>query len=302
MAFAMAAGALGTKLRVASYHRKWAYSLDMSQFDATLSAQLIHWAFDIFKTWYRLDAVEPVSGVTVGEIFRLIEDYFIRTTIVMPDGRIYIGKDHGVPSGSYFTQMVDSVVNVIICGAISSRFNLHVSRREIFVLGDDLLFWSNRKVDLASIAKYANDTFHVKLHGPEKSAIYSFNEALHFLGRDWDNGIPSLAEGEVLKRMAFAERFRKYSADPKERERQVHMMVLSFASTYYCAWSIAYDVIDGSHRNVRRGCANLDVNTYCYHEGRGDPDHLSGLVRYKRKYHPNSTTGDIPITALQYWL
>jgi hypothetical protein len=36
MAFAITSGALGSKLRVASYHKEFAYSLDMSQFDATL--------------------------------------------------------------------------------------------------------------------------------------------------------------------------------------------------------------------------------------------------------------------------
>lgn len=304
MAFAMSSMALGTKMVVSSYHKKWAYSLDMSQFDATISAALIHKAFSILRTWYDVDEVEPVSGVTVKKIFDLIEKYFIHTTIVMPDGNIYIGKDHGVPSGSYFTQMVDSIVNVIIGGAIANHFSLHVSKKDIFVLGDDLLFWSNRKVDLDHIADFANRTFHVKLHGKEKSAIYHYNEAVHYLGRDWSNGLPSLDQDAIIARMVYPERFRRYSKEYQKRRREVRMLILSYAATYRAGWQIASSLLDPQMRNIHCGCANLDVNTYC--EGTGqddlDADMLSGLTRYRRKYLNDRVRGDIPLTATQYWL
>jgi hypothetical protein len=305
MAFAKATGVLGTKLRVASYHKEWAYSLDMSQFDATISAELIHIAFKILRTWFDGQEVEPVSGKTVDEIFDQIEYYFIHTTIVMPDGNIYIGKDHGVPSGSYFTQMVDSIVNVIIGGTVASRFKLHVDKSDIFVLGDDLMMWSNRKMSLDVIAKYANEQFGVIMHGSEKSEVFHYDEVIHYLGRDWENGLPTLSEDEVLKRMIFPESFRKYPKDPKERERQVKMMMLSYAATYRSAWRIAFSVADPSVRNIHRGCANSDVNTYLEHGrpvGEANPDHLSGLERFRRKYILGKTKGDIPNTALQYWL
>jgi hypothetical protein len=305
MAFACATGALGTKLRVASYHREWAYSLDMSQYDATISSELIHVAFKILRTWFDGQEVEPVSGKTVSEIFDLIESYFIHTTIVMPDGNIYYGKDHGVPSGSYFTQIIDSIVNVIICGAVSSHFKMNVSKREIFVLGDDLLFWANRRVDLDDIADYVNRTFHVKMHGTEKSNLYHYDEVIHYLGRDWDKGLPTLAESEVIKRMVYPETYRKYDKDPKKRDRQMKMMLLSYAAVYRSAWRIAYDVLEPNGRNIKRGCANTDVNTYLdrgTYVGETDPNHLSGLERYRRKYIIGETVGDIPNTAMQYWL
>lgn len=303
MAFAMTTGALGTKLRVASYHREWAYSLDMSQFDATISSSLIHIAFKIIRTWFDMDAMEPVSGKTVKNVFDIIEKYFIHTTIVMPDGNIYYGKDHGVPSGSYFTQMVDSIVNTIIGGTISARFALNVDRHEIFVLGDDLLMWSNRRIDLDKIAKYANQIFGVKLHGKEKSEIYHYDDVVHYLGRDWANGMPTLSEEEVIKRMVFPESFRRYDKDPKLRTRQLHMMLLAYAATYRSAWRIAYRILDPSDANYHRGCANTDVNTYMY-DGRKvelQPEFMSGLQRYLFRFR-ESDGNDIPNTALQYWL
>jgi hypothetical protein len=304
MAFAMPAGALGTKLRVASYHKEWAYSLDMSQFDATISASLIYIAFDILKTWFDLSEVEPVTGVTVDMLFNIIEKYFVYTPIIMPDGNVYYGKDHGVPSGSYFTQLIDSIVNVIIGGTISAKFQMHVSRREIFVLGDDLLMWSNRTISLDKIAAYANEQFGVKLHGSEKSKRYHYDETIHYLGRDWDNGLPDLPEEEILKRMVYPESFRKYAKDPIDRERQVHMMLLAYAGTYRSAWRMAYSAVDPSGRNIHRGCANTDVNVYI-HEGRQvqlTPEHMSGLMRFMFRERLFGDDGEIPNTALQYWL
>lgn len=304
MAFAMASGALGTKLRVAAYHKEWAYSLDMSQFDATISAQLIHVAFKVLRTWFDGSEVEPVTGCTVDQIFSLIERYFIYTPIVMPDGNVYYGKDHGVPSGSYFTQLVDSIVNVIIGGTLSAKFSLHVSKREIFVLGDDLLMWSNRKVDLDVLAKFANDYFGVRLHGSEKSRIYHFDEEIHYLGRNWDNGLPDLPEEDILKRMVYPESYRKYSKDPVERQRQVHLMLLSYAGVYRSAWRIAFEAIDDSGRNIHRGCANVDVQVYV-HEGKSvslTPAFMSGLMRFMFRMNMFGDKADIPITALQYWL
>lgn len=303
MAFAMSTLTLGTKLQVAAYHKKYCYSLDFSQFDATVSAGLIHEAFKILRTWYDLNSVEPISGVSVKEIFSIIERFFIRTTIVMPDGHIYIGKDHGVPSGSYFTQMIDSIVNVIICGAISSKFKLHVDKHDIFVLGDDLMFWSNRLMDLNTISKYIRDVYQMKVHGDEKSHIYRYDETIHYLGRDWTNGLPSLSQDEILKRMIYPETFRHYSKDdPDKRRDEVRKLILSYAAVYRNAWRIASRSLGGQRRNINCGCANVDVNTYCKGHGKDDlkGEFLSGLQRYMRKYFHDEVRGDIPLTATQF--
>lgn len=304
MAFAMTTGSLGTKLRVASYHKEWAYSIDMSQFDASISPVLIHAAFDILRTWYKMDFCEKVSGKTISEIFDIIENYFIRTPIVMPNSKIYLGKCHGVPSGSFFTQIIDSIVNVIVGGALSAKFSLHVSKKEIFVLGDDLLMWSNRRCDLDDMAKFAVDHLGIKMHGKEKSEIFHYDETIHYLGRDWDNGLPTLDEQEVLKRMVYPEKFRVYSKDVQERERQVKMLILAFAANYRSAWRIAYNIVDPSNRNIHNGGLNVDVNVF---DSGGshtyDPEHLSGLMRFKLKYgRESSGTNDYPVTAIQYWL
>lgn len=302
MAFAMPTVCLGTKLRVAAYHKDWAYSIDMSSFDSSIAASLIHKAFVILRSWFDLSEVEPVSGATVGDLFDIVERYFIHTPIVMPDGYLYLGKRHGVPSGSYFTQIIDSIVNTIIGGTIASRFNMFVSRREIFVLGDDLLMWSDRDLSLKKIASYASSYFGVEFH-PDKSEKFHYDEAVHYLGRWWTKGVPNLDETEIIQRMVFPETYRKYSDDLEERRRQVRMLILSYAAVYWNGWSLAQRVLGTDLWNKQGGQA-LDCSTY-YHHGLPDsvnPDFQSGLERYLNKYVRQPVKGDIPNTGMQFWL
>lgn len=302
MAFGTRSFALGTKLRVASYHRRYAYSIDMSSYDASISAFLIHQAFKVLRTWFNQDQVEPVSGRSVRYIFDQIERYFIHTPIVMPDGNLYLGKQHGVPSGSYFTQMIDSIVNVIIAGTISHRFSLHVSKREIFVLGDDLLMWSDREMSLEKISSFASSYFGVEFNY-KKSSRFLYNEPIHYLGRWWDKGVPTIDTKEIIEHMVSPERFRKYSKDDQEAKYQVAMVITSYASVYEDGWSIAKKCY-GSDLWNRQGSQSVDVPVY-YHQGRTrqlNPNYLSGLERYLRLYVRSQSHGDIPVTAFQFWL
>jgi len=299
MAFATSTMALGTKLRVASYHNDWAYSVDMSAFDASISEFLITQAFLIIQTWFDLDSVEPVSGLSCRQIFRHIRKYFLTSPIVMPDGNIYHGRRHGVPSGSFFTQIVDSIVNVVIAGTLSSRFKLHLDRKEIFVLGDDLLFWSDRDIELNRLAQYATETFGIRFNAHKSQKVRS-SEPVHYLGRNWTHGIPDLDVEEVVKRMVFPERYRKYSDDPVIRQRQVKLMLLSFASVYWCAWTIAANAVVKSRWSIPPGAIESAVYGSSSVDDVENPDHYSGLMRYIVKYHRERTVS-IPHVATLFW-
>ena len=143
------------------------YGLDYSKFDSSISSTLIRYSFDILKTWFEyIDQNE----------WSIIVNYFCSTPIVMPNGNLYAGKRHGVPSGSYFTQLIDSVVNVILIGALSSRFQLDIYHRELFVLGDDSIFATRQKLDLQKVAEFLM-TYGIKLN-IEKST----KNQVHYLG------------------------------------------------------------------------------------------------------------------------
>ena len=301
MAFSMTSCDLGAKLRVASYQKKYAYSIDMSSFDSSISADLIRVAFNILRSWYDLDSIEPITGQTVRDIFKLVERYFINTPIVMPNSSLYLGKAHGVPSGSFFTQLIDSIVNTVVAGTLSSHFALHVHAKDIFVLGDDLLMWSDRLIDLDDMAAYAIRVLGVKMHGSEKSRVFRYDEPIHYLGRDWVKGVPTLALDEIYKRMLYPERFRRYSVNPIIRKREVAQLIASYATVYWDAWSIVRNAL-GSDLWYLQDPELVDLQVYGDRERLVNPDHLSGLSRFRMKYGQSEEPRHVTTTGDLFWL
>lgn len=226
MAFAMTNKTLGMKILSASQSKRYYYSLDASQFDSSIQKIMLQVAFSIIRTWYNEKELFDENN-TIGEVIDIIEDYFIHTPIVMPtgdkevkgDGILHFGKRHGVPSGSYFTQLVDSIVNVIVLGTLASKFGFYVSEDEVFVLGDDLLFFTNTHLDVAKLASYAKSTFGMNFN-KEKSQHGRTCEPIPFLGRDWVKGLPYRETKKAIKKMLYPESYRRYN-DPRKEGRLV---------------------------------------------------------------------------------
>jgi hypothetical protein len=214
MAFGQKSTVLGTRIRKAQTFNGYYSSLDSSQFDATIGKVVIQAAFNAFRTWFNLED-EVLEGITVGDVFDVIENYFIYTDIVMPhpDGpRLYTGKRHGVPSGSYFTQMVDSFASTCLIGTLDYTYKLHVQGDEFWVLGDDMLFFTRQKPEVGKWSELLSNLYGMKVNA-KKSSCGRAHEVIHFLGRDWHNGIPFREWNDVLERAISPERYRKYGSD-----------------------------------------------------------------------------------------
>ena len=306
MAFTIPDLVLGGELRRSSYHRKFCYVTDVSSFDSSAPACLIHQAFESVRTWFDLDQIEPTTGVCYRRILDIVEQYFIHTPIVMPDGNVYKGKKHGVPSGSYFTQWVDTFINVTQAGTASSKFHLKLDAQYLKALGDDMEFWSDVYIPYPKLAAYLSRTFHCTLK-PEKGGLYHYTQPIKFLGRIWTNGLPDQEEGEILARMAQPESYRKYPSSKRKRAYAAQQLILSYVTQYYSAGRIYASCYMATNNRYTRMYS--DYVRAC-HMGLNDgqngddltlnPDHLSGLQRYKLKYL--STGGQSAPVALQYWL
>lgn len=283
MAFGMTDGMLGAKMRVSAYNKDYAYSVDVHQFDASASKYLINVAFDIIATWFDMDWLEPQSGLRAYQIFEIIRKYFITTPIVMPDGYIYFGKRHGVPSGSYFTQLVDSIINTIYMGTFSSKFGLSLNKNDCSVLGDDSLFWSNKSISLEEVTQYASQMFDAEFQ-PAKSAKTYYTQPVRYLGRYWVHGEPTLPRDEIVAKAVQPERYRKYSKDPKERKHQEALLLMSYASVYHNFFWDAFRALG----YVRRPNSTILSNTLRIAGNRSpvleETSFLSGYQRFQREY------------------
>lgn len=225
MAFGLPKIHLGSKLHRYFEDRPGVtYCLDYSKYDSTVSATMINKAFDILSTWFRPEDREELG-------WRIIQSYFVCTPIVMPDGHLYVGKRHGVPSGSYFTQMIDSIINVAMMYALKSRFNLKFNASSLLVLGDDIIVQVEGGVQsLTDWAKYLQE-WGLVLHDDEKTVVGE----VHFLGAFWKKGKPHRELQELINLAVHPEKFRNYQGQP---DTGVVEVLRGYASSYIEGWRL----------------------------------------------------------------
>lgn len=235
MAFAMTKCELGA--RIASHFEDrpgTTVCLDYSKYDSTISAEMIRRAFRVLQTWF-----SPEDRETFG--WKTVIKYFIYTPIVMPDGHLYTGKNHGVPSGSYFTQLIDSIVNVALCYAMSSRFGFWFQDRGIFVLGDDSIMRIRGEFSLQEMSSYIR-TLGMELHANEKTVVGKN----HFLGAFWEKGKPDAPLDELTKKAVYPEKFRMYEGNYAHGPEDV-------LRSYACSYKSAVQLLPihaGTYMNV----------------------------------------------------
>jgi len=141
------------------------YGLDFSAFDSSVPAWLIRVAFNILKQNVNFATFEgkPV-GKRDAQKWKNVWDamvwYFVSTPILMPDGRMF-RKSKGVPSGSWWTQMIDSVVNYILVDYLAACQGVEI--RNLKVLGDDSAFRTGDDFDL-EVAENSSGELGMKLN------------------------------------------------------------------------------------------------------------------------------------------
>lgn len=228
----------GLRLRRSAANNRYTYGIDYSQFDSTVGPLFITNAFRAFRTWFNLED-KIIDDVTVGDVFTVIERYFATAPIVMPNDqskypRLYTGKKGGVPSGSYFTQLVDSFTNVALTFAISSKFGLKLRDQDVNVLGDDSRFFCNCSdgdILLQKISSFVS-RFGFKVNTDKSDFGLSVDKA-EYLGRDWKNGFPLRDMHHIIRGALYPERRREYSEDPANRRVQAMNVIASYLLTSY---------------------------------------------------------------------
>lgn len=173
-------------------HSTFWYSLDFSQFDQTVPAWLIRHVFYLLRKFY--------SGDVSHRELRWIENNFINTAIVKFDGTV-VRKDHGIPSGSNFTQLVGSMANALVIltylfsradgksNVAKTRYvksDLHVTSGNcgMLTMGDDNLFFSRNGIRVADMSSYVKRNFGMMIH-PDKTVSGGRQQRPTFLKREW---------------------------------------------------------------------------------------------------------------------
>lgn len=209
-------------------NKRYVYTFDYSKFDMTICRKFIIRAFKILGTWFRPEDREALH-------WDKMVNHFIYEGLILPDGKVYYGKTHGVCSGSYFTQMIDSIVNVAILMAISKKFGLHLNAENVFVLGDDSIFCSYTWLEPEVISRWVEKQYGILIH-PTKSEVVDTEvcRVFHFLGKYWYLGVPHRPEDELYSRMISPERQKRLSFKDEENSRKSFQQ-LDVVVKSYCA-------------------------------------------------------------------
>lgn len=241
-------------------------SLDYSKFDSTIPSELILVAFNILWTWFENPSLREIE---------IIEDYFINTPIVMPDGHLYSGKNHGIPSGSMFTNLIGSIVNYILLVAIIEKFELQFYYYKIMVLGDDSIFCTNKDVDLKAIATYI-DSLGMKIN-TQKSEVRKPDQPYHFLGFEWEKGIPRRELRLILLSMSQPEKWRTREKDRHKEMIRALSLIYVMSSLGLEGYTVAKKVLN---INQPENLLHTFVNMHGQHELIYDYDWGSDYLNY----------------------
>lgn len=128
--FRMTAYSGGYAQLVEKYGQLGASVTDYSSYDTTVPSWLIQDVFAMIKKHFVMGSVDE-------RIFEMVENYFIHTPMLFKETGTLFCKHHGIPSGSWFTNIVGSLCNAIIMMTCNSLVRMKPMIMK--VMGDDNL-------------------------------------------------------------------------------------------------------------------------------------------------------------------
>lgn len=191
-------------------------SIDYSSYDQTISSWLIEDAFEVIKSAFVLNKEQSV-------LFDVIVHDFIHKDFILSEGVLH--SDKGVPSGSMFTQIIDSIVNVLV---VRTFFNSIKAKAEMIVMGDDNAIFTSADIDIEELASYLSKNFGLIVKTDDKSNQGNTKkDDVKFLSRYWRWDGQWRHPNQLISRMLYPERVRNY-----ENEVGPEHVMFAFFLTY----------------------------------------------------------------------
>jgi hypothetical protein len=201
------------------WRRNYKYSLtvDYSHYDQSLSAWLIRESFDVVK--------EAFFGREFDdELFSIVREDFINKVFVDGNGSL-VESHKGVPSGSMFTQIIDSIANrLMILTYLNAR---GVSDREMMIMGDDNIIYTHQPLDEKDLSGYLLKNFGIEANSDKCSHMDREDGFPEFLSRIWTIDGVYREPNSLISKMLYPERYRDYENGLKP-EAIVQAYILSF--------------------------------------------------------------------------
>jgi hypothetical protein len=164
----------------------YSMSGDYSNFDARVPNWLIRDCFSMMSDWFDFTRVRDSDGkiwnVNPSQTCRrwkAMVSYFVNTKVRTPSG-LRVQKSHGVPSGSMWTNVIDT-----FAGAVQTRLGFYRCTGELpakdYYYGDDSQVFLTDAPDLDELARVLDDVFGAIL-STTKTILTSNPDNIHWLG------------------------------------------------------------------------------------------------------------------------
>lgn len=207
----MATGGMAyVDLMFRSFRRGNALMTEWSSFDKTIPPWLIRDCFQIIYESMDMEHVEcsegykwPVGKSQSAMRFQRMVDYFINTPIRTHTGERF-RKKGGVPSGSMFTNLIDTIINCVITRYLMLETTGFLPDANLY-LGDDAVVITESSVDIDHVARLAREKFGMVLNR-KKTSLTSRAENIQFLGYFNDNGKPERSQVHLISSFIHPER------------------------------------------------------------------------------------------------
>lgn len=193
-------------------------TIDYSKYDQSISDWLIRDAFEIMRVMF-------VDSGFDNELYKIVREDFINKVFI--DGKGQVIESHkGVPSGSMFTQIVDSIVNRLMIKTYLISKNMQMGAH-MMIMGDDNIIFTRDKIDLEDLAGYLTTNFGIVVNA-EKCNSGGVKDNPEFLSRTWRCDGVWRHPIEILAKLLYPERFRDYFRTDINPELMVYSYCLVF--------------------------------------------------------------------------
>ena len=202
-------------------HFSW-ISLDYSKYDSSIPSWLIYEAFEVARCAF---GGENFRGCVWDQTLSVLCEDFIHKNIITADGVIHV--DHGNPSGSAFTAIINGICNELMTETWMAEFNINDS--DYMIMGDDNLIFLNCDIDIATVSEFLINVFGVKVNVNKSKQGRCQHDTPEFLSTFWKSNGRYRHPNVLTSRMLYPERFRNYDKYP---ELNPNLIIWSYIINY----------------------------------------------------------------------
>jgi len=182
---------------------------DISNFDSHVTAWIIRDVFSHMSDWFDFSKVQDSEGkiwnvnpTQTARRWKSMISYFINTKIRTPSG-LRFQKAQGVPSGSMFTNLMDTIVNAVQMRTALYRMDSYPVKD--YYYGDDSGVFIRDNIDIERLAEILLDVFGAVL-SVDKSFVTDNIENIHWLGYYYRKTGPSRDMKFIIASTLFPDR------------------------------------------------------------------------------------------------